>query len=230
MAIGNSFTDPPVQILEKPQLAFDFGLISPAELDMLNIWAQNASKLALAGDYDDAFDIRTKLEGYVINNSLVNPYDVREFTQYNFTDIITWANLNNTKTWLNVPLDNVYGTVPQVAIHLKSDEMRSVKALYPRLLQSGLKILLYQGQFDWRDGAAANQAWIRTIDWPGRGGFDNATRKLWLDDDGAVAGFTRSYQNLCEIVVVDAGHLVPLNQPTRSKTMITRFLRDDGLC
>jgi hypothetical protein len=66
---------------------------------------------------------------------------------------------------------------------LYDDKMRTQADKFPRLLDI-LPVLLYQvllpatlsaylthalqGQFDWKDGSFANEAWIRMIDWPDR--------------------------------------------------------------
>lgn len=41
---------------------------------------------------------------------------------------------------------------------------------------------------------------------------------------GAVAGYVRGYSNLTQVVVLEAGHMVPHDQLVNSLDMVTRFI------
>lgn len=96
--------------------------------------------------------------------------------------------------------------------------MRSTAHLFPRLL-SHLKVMLYQGlhppflsnirQFDFRDGVASQTAWISALPWKGMAAFKKATRHIWYNKDGIVAGYVTHSTNLTRVVLTNAGHMSP---------------------
>lgn len=131
-----------------------------------------------------------------------------------------------------VPSDVQWKTDNGVKEHLDADVMRSNAWRFP-LLFSKLKVLLYQGQFDWKDGSASNRRWISALNWPGKDAFINTKQKLWsrkvVTTDNTISkpcGWATEVLgfNLTEVVVAGAGHLVPMDQPEAAKDMIMRFV------
>jgi len=153
--------------------------------------------------------------------------------------------------------------------------MQSVASALPLLLDGvGMNVLLYQGQFDARDGVRSNEvqleiyysshsvnyvkkAWIKEIPWSGSEPFNNVDRVVWKIPSSqndklmsevsssatvasryrnptqtyskkpplsTVAGFARKFKNLNHVIVVGAGHLVPMNQPLSSLDMVRKFI------
>jgi len=64
------------------------------------------------------------------------------------------------------------------------------------------------------------------MQWPGIAGYLQAERMIWRRAvDGNVAGYWRRFKNLEQVVVLGAGHMVPMNQPLSALDMIQRFVR-----
>jgi vitellogenic carboxypeptidase-like protein len=105
--------------------------------------------------------------------------------------------------------------------------MRSQSDKFPQLLDN-IRVLLYQGQFDWKDGPAQNEKWINHVDWDGKQGYLSAPRGTWLtpnsQDVMVPSGWVQSYGTLTELVVNAAGHLAPMDQPERLLSMISTFV------
>lgn len=97
------------------------------------------------------------------------------------------------------------------------------------VLRKGLKT----GQDDPQDGPAVNEPWIIHLDWSGQKGFSDAKRELWRlapvrqgssatlghkpDPKGDVVGYWKTYGTLTHVVVRNAGHMVPHDQPAVSQ-------------
>jgi carboxypeptidase C (cathepsin A) len=47
-------------------------------------------------------------------------------------------------------------------------------------------------------------------------------------EGGAVVGYTRQEGNLAQVLVANAGHLVPMDQPKVALAMLDRFLTGQG--
>jgi len=105
-----------------------------------------------------------------------------------------------------------------------NDIAKSVKYLFPALLEN-YRVLLYNGQYDLEIALTTSEAWISTIPWTGQYGYLNADRVVW-NNAGNVAGFVRSYDTLTQLIVVGAGHMVPMNVPANAQNMVTRFIEN----
>lgn len=214
-------------MLTKPKEAFAFGLLDEAQLAKAEQLAQASHDAAQAKLWGKAVDLRQEMEDFVKNVSAINPYDVRTTEPYDWMELRmqTFFDLNETKDLLHIPRDLRFGTSPEVKLNLRDDIMQSQKPRIESLLRAGIRVLLYQGQFDWKDGVVSNEAWIRALDWPGRASFLEANRTVWRRaSDGRIAGYWRGFQNLEQVVVLAAGHMVPMNQPLSAVDMLLRFL------
>lgn len=228
VAIGDGLTDPAVQILTKPQSAFDFGLIDERQFAEATSHAANASAKAIAGDYTGALDSRNAMEELVGNASAINLYDVRTTKDYSWMGdrMNKFFALDAVKDMLHIPRSYIFDeNSSDVEEHLKADVMRSQTGHVEMLLHAGVRVLLYQGQFDWKDGASANEAWIRSLRWPGAQKYLAAPRRIWRrSDDNEIAGYWRGYANLEQVVVLGAGHLVPMDAARSAFDMISKFV------
>jgi vitellogenic carboxypeptidase-like protein len=101
--------------------------------------------------------------------------------------------------------------------------------------------VLWAGQDDPQDGPAINEPWIRHIDWGGNKGFTQTKRELWRlggrdpkegllgggrakpDPKGDVVGYWREYDTLTHVVIRNAGHMVPHDQPEVSQVGATGY-------
>lgn len=228
IAVGDGLTDPATQVLTKPQEAFALGLLDEKQLVEAEKYAQAAHRLALSGDFLVAAAQRSAMEEFVKNASLINPYDVRTTEQYDWQELRMqdFFSQNSTKDLLHVPRHLSFGTSPRVKECLLGDIMQSQRGSVDKVLVAGVRALFYQGQFDWKDGVVSNEAWIRELSWPGVKGYLAADRAIWRRaSDGQIAGYWRRFQNLEQVVVLGAGHLVPMNQPRSAVDMLRRFLQ-----
>jgi len=47
-----------------------------------------------------------------------------------------------------------------------------------------------------------------------------------MGKDGRPAGYVRSAQKFKQVVILDAGHIVPADQPVNAKDMVQRFVEN----
>lgn len=69
-----------------------------------------------------------------------------------------------------------------------------------------------------------NEAWTKAFDWTGKAHFNTADVHSWNEN----AGLARTSSGLTFLQVVDAGHMVPSDQPEVSLTMLKTFLNGSG--
>ncbi|KAJ3410521.1 hypothetical protein HDV05_003678 [Chytridiales sp. JEL 0842] len=229
IAIGNGLTDPVSQIVTHTPQALALGLISKSQAVKVDEFAQSVKGFAKVGAWRNATNQRNEMFEYfkqVTGN--INPYDVRQGdVENNWEDMYELLNIPSVKKSLNVPASVVFDKDPVVYEYLADDVIKSCKRYVEYILRSGeVRVLLYQGQFDFRDGVLSQNEWIETLDWDGREEYERATRKIWKFD-GHVAGYERDAGALLRRTeVLNAGHLAPMDQGAATLDMISRFILD----
>lgn len=90
-------------------------------------------------------------------------------------------------------------------------------------------VLVYlQGQFDAQDGVAGTNAWIKRLDWGYLSEFEEQEGQLWYadPDSGVAAGWQRRQSTLTQVMIRNAGHMVPRDQPRAAQVMIEQWVAD----
>ncbi|XP_020201851.1 serine carboxypeptidase-like 50 [Cajanus cajan] len=105
--------------------------------------------------------------------------------------------------------------------------MKSVKYMVEHLVRRS-RVLLYQGEYDLRDGVVQTEVWVKTMKWEGIEEFLNAERKIWRVN-GEVVGYVQKWKSLTNVVVLGAGHLLPTDQAVNSQAMIEDWVLQRGL-
>ncbi|CAI5519861.1 unnamed protein product [Closterium sp. Naga37s-1] len=111
---------------------------------------------------------------------------------------------------------------PRVRKHMSNDTMKSTMHLVEGLLNR-VPMLLYQGIYDIKDGAACSLEWMGELQWKGMERFWAVERQLW-EVEGEVAGYWREHDMLTHVVLHGAGHEVPADQPLNSQRMIETWM------
>lgn len=119
--------------------------------------------------------------------------------------------------------------------HLLSNVLQSVAPWLANLLDSDqYRVLLYSGQLDIKYNHLGNMRMAQALEWTGVERFrNNATRTIWRVrqrkngcDDGnetVVAGYATTSGPLTVLLVRDAGHMVPTDQPVWALDLINKF-------
>lgn len=112
--------------------------------------------------------------------------------------------------------------------HLREDIMQSVKPWLASLMDKPqYKVLIYNGQLDIIIAYPLTDNFVISIPWSGRAAFNKAPRMIWKKPSGVgVAGYVRKVGNFTQVLVRDAGHILPYDQPEVALDLITRFIDD----
>lgn len=120
----------------------------------------------------------------------------------------------------NLSYDGVSMTVHE---YLYEDMAKSVKPWIEELLNSDYKVMIYNGQLDVIIGYPMTENYISKLDWKRSGEYKKATRKIWRVGK-AVAGYVRKVGNFYQVMVRNAGHILPYDQPKFAFDLIQRFV------
>jgi len=276
ISLGNSMTDPITQIQYYADQAYYLGLLTSDEWKQMKEHQSTAASLVEKGQFLEANRYRGKVFNMFRNATELNTFDIRKGSHpMNWTLMDKFLNLPSTKNSLNIYgprtsyLKNNPGrysskqiqeieegrertkfkTNPEVKKAMRGDIMRSTKPLVAELLKSKIKVLAYQGMFDFRDPPAGSTEWIEGLDWEGQDAFLKSKRKIWKVN-GFVSGYVNSApaggattkeveskasgggddgSGLTRIVMWGGGHYTPMDQPFNSLVMIRHLIDGSGL-
>jgi len=133
-----------------------------------------------------------------------------------------YLNLELTRRAIHVG-DRVFGNGSAVEQHLLSDIPQSVKPWVEELLDADYKVLFYNGQLDIIVAYPLTENFLSTLEWNHTDEYRNASRNIWKVD-GEIAGYAVNCRNMTQLVVRNAGHMVPHDQPKWAYDMIHRFI------
>lgn len=232
VAIGNGLTHPVTQVATHANSAFFSGLINEPQKTHLEKLQNEAVRLTLAEKWASARDARNKVLKYLQNSTgLATLYDLTKKKPYPTEPVGILLAQEHVKAALRVAegvtWEECSGVVDE-ALH--EDVMKSAKAAVEGLLQQDkIKVLLYQGLFDLRDGVLSTEAWVKEIQWEGLQSFLAAERRVWRVAGGDLAGYVQNHGTLSQVVVAGAGHLVPADQGMTSQLMIEDWVLGKSL-
>ncbi|KAF5176789.1 Serine carboxypeptidase-like [Thalictrum thalictroides] len=99
----------------------------------------------------------------------------------------------------------------------------SILPIYIKLIKAGLKIWVYSGDADGRVPVTGTRYWLEAIGLPLK-----ASWRSWYHNH-QVGGRIVEYEGLTFVTVRGAGHLVPLNKPSESVSLIHSYLSGEKL-
>lgn len=234
IAIGNGVTDPINQI-DFGQYFYELGFIDEANLAIFNLY-QGYSRSAYAQNNFTGSMLYTfaliNSQNCLFNQltGFTSPYNYLEPNGYNEFIERTGNYLANStiRNHLHV------GSKPFVAFtdtnlvlaNLVGDIMQTV-APWVATLANNYKVIIYNGQLDLLAGATNTAKYLAKLPYDSLSAFNSAKRSIWRVNN-EIAGYSKVAGNLTHVIVRDAGHMVPVDQPVRAYDLIKRLTFGTG--
>ncbi|KAF9674915.1 hypothetical protein SADUNF_Sadunf10G0177000 [Salix dunnii] len=156
-------------------------------------------------------------------------YDVRKKCEgslcYDFSNMEKFLGQNSVKEALGVGNIDFVSCSTTVYTAMLIDWMRNLEVGIPALLEDGIKLLVYAGEYDLICNWLGNSRWVHAMEWSGQKEFV-ASPEVPFEVSGSEAGVLKSYGPLAFLKVHDAGHMVPMDQPEASLEMLKRWTQD----
>jgi serine carboxypeptidase 1 len=92
------------------------------------------------------------------------------------------------------------------------------------MLDAGVQVNVYSGQVDLIVDTLCIQGWMARLPWALLDSFNSALRLPFYEGSKNVAGFVQKYKNLALWQIMEAGHMVPLDQPAAAETMFVTII------
>ncbi|XP_022205819.2 venom serine carboxypeptidase-like [Nilaparvata lugens] len=231
ITIGNGFCDP-VNMMQYSDYLYQIGLLDIKGKNTFSDREKEITDLIKKNSYTEAYNkFNTILNGDGLSKTLftnlthsVNYFDYRNFTSDSTQDnyLIKYIDSDVARRFIHVG-DKTFNLVNiKVEQYLQNDFMKSVRPDIEYLL-SKYKVLIYNGQFDIIVAYPLTENFVRNLQWSGAAQFKAAERRPLLFG-GEIAGYYKNVKNLYQVMVRNAGHMVPMDQPRNALNLITRFV------
>ncbi|KAE8573814.1 Putative retinoid-inducible serine carboxypeptidase [Halyomorpha halys] len=219
LAIGDGFTDPE-NMMVYSEYFYQLGLVDSNTRDELKKEEEKTVERIKQHQYKEALvtlgGILGVLSGqinvynYLQSNSFSPQGDYSNYLQ---TDVVRRSIHVGSLT---------YNDGNKVSTHLTNDFMQSVKPWVEDLLEH-YRVMFFSGQVDIICAYPLTMNFLPKLNWTGSEYYRTAPRKEWYVDD-ELAGFYKKAKGLTEVLVRDAGHMVPQDQPKWALDLITGFI------
>lgn len=230
MAIGNGYCDPSNQ-LDYGNYLYQHGLLDDNELTVfLKYQKQIALEITNNNLIQADLLMDQLMDGEVGNFSYFksytgfdNYYNLLEATsKQNFSEFTDL--LNNIKVRRSVHVGGrPFSDGKKVAISLAADMMKSV-ASDVSLLLNHYRMLFYNGQLDIIVAYPLTENFLRSL--TSSDEYKKAPRFIWKVGND-IAGYIKKAGNLTDVLVRNAGHMVPKDQPKWALKMINLFVSNN---
>ncbi|XP_072975078.1 serine carboxypeptidase-like isoform X1 [Typha angustifolia] len=233
-AIGNGLTDPAIQYGAYGDYALDMGIIGKQAYTSINkIYPLCNLGIKLCG----SSGIIPCIASYIVCNSIftsilllagdINYYDIRRKCEgslcYDFSNMEKFLNDKSVRKALGVGDRKFVSCNPLVYEAMLTDWMKNLEVGIPALVDDGIKLLVYAGEYDLICNWLGNFRWVNSMEWSGHQIFAKAPM-LPFTVDRKEAGLLKAYGSLSFLKVHDAGHMVPMDQPKAALEMLRRWM------
>ncbi|CAL5207743.1 unnamed protein product [Lathyrus oleraceus] len=236
LAIGNGLTNPAIQYKAYPDYALDMGIITQTTHDLLGKVLVPACELAikLCGTNGKVSCLTANVACNLIFSDImlhaggVNYYDIRKKCEgslcYDFSNMEKFLNQESVRDSLGVGKIRFVSCSTEVYMAMLVDWMRNLEVGIPLLLEDGINLLIYAGEYDLICNWLGNSRWVHAMKWSGQKEFV-ASSDVPFVVNGSQAGLLKSYGPLSFLKVHDAGHMVPMDQPKAALEMLKQWTR-----
>lgn len=120
--------------------------------------------------------------------------------------------------------NKTYNDGSLVEKYMSEDMYQSVANLIVNILDAkeNYSVLIYSGQLDVIVANILTTRFLEKLRWHGSAAWKDADKKIWRVGND-LAGYTKVVDNLNFVLVRNAGHMIPYDQPKWAFDLINRF-------
>ncbi|XP_052871914.1 venom serine carboxypeptidase [Anopheles cruzii] len=232
IAIGNGLCDPFHQLVYGDYL-YQLGLIDANTRDQFHQAEAKGRECISKKDFNCAFDVFDELingDQYQGGSLFKNASGFSTYFNYLETEpdpkddfMGKFLQRPATRKAIHVGNNTFHDLEGEnkVEDHLKLDVMNSVVPYLEELLHA-YRVVIYNGQLDIIVAYPLTMNYVTKLSFPGRDEYRKAPRHIWRVD-GDIAGYAKEAGNLAEVLVRNAGHMVPKDQPKWALDLLMRL-------
>ncbi|VEN52591.1 unnamed protein product, partial [Callosobruchus maculatus] len=225
IAIGNGYTDP-IHQTGYAAYVYELGLVDKETADTIDKLEKSAVDFISKGDLDKAGALWNQALRIIITHSKVNIYNYLQEGGVNDEDLMIKF-LNGADLRRAIHVGNTTFGSNEVYRNLQEDMPRSIAPWFAEVANN-YRVLLYSGQLDIIVAYPLTLNFLQNAEFEGIRQYREASRHIWYVDH-EVAGYTKTGTNFTEVLVRNAGHMVPSDQPKWAEDLIYKFTRNKSI-
>ncbi|TRM62404.1 Alpha/Beta hydrolase protein [Schizophyllum amplum] len=172
----------------------------------------------------------------------MNPYDISQPCNGSVATTLCYPLTVHISNYLSAPsLRAQLGVDPAVpanfssvsmdvsaGFNLNQDSLHASADYVGALLERGVRVLIYVGDYDWICNWIGNERFTLALEWSGQADFGKYELRDWFVG-GAPAGKTRSTSDglFTFATIAAAGHMVPYDKPKESLELVNRWMKGE---
>ncbi|XP_066138466.1 venom serine carboxypeptidase isoform X2 [Euwallacea fornicatus] len=232
LSIGNGLSDPEHQ-LKYGLYLYQLGIIDSNALKIVQSYEAQGIQYIQKQQYDKAFEIFDSLLNGDLNNHTSLFKNISGFDNYfNYLYSIDPLDIEiafmskylqraDVRSAIHVGNTTFSDETNIVEVNLRNDVMQSVTPWISELL-SNYRVLIYNGQLDIIVAYPLTENYLINLSFSAADQYKTAPRYQWYVES-ELAGYVKQAGNLTEVLVRNAGHMVPADQPKWAWDLISRF-------
>lgn len=122
--------------------------------------------------------------------------------------------------------DREFTSLGLVYLKMLPDILNSAKLQLEEVLDAGYQVMFYSGQMDIIVAYPLSVNLYDRLNFSNAEAYNNAQRKPWYLNNGKLAGYVKKAGNFVEVMVRNAGHMVPTDQPEAALELLHLFVND----
>lgn len=232
IAIGNGLCDPFHQLVYGDYL-YQLGLIDSNARDKFHEYEKKGRECISKRDFNCAFEVFDSLingDEYASGSLFKNVSGFETYFNYLETKqdpsddyMVKFLQQPEIRRAIHVGNNTFHDLDAEnkVEEHLKMDVMNSVAVYLEELLKT-YRVVIYNGQLDIIVAYPLTVNYLNKLHFPDSDKYKKAPRYIWKVD-GVIAGYAKEAGNLVEVLVRNAGHMVPKDQPKWAMDLLSRL-------
>ena len=239
IALGNPWTDP-VHQYDVSDYAHGIGLISQGQKNRLKELNNQCVDQLKNKKYNQqtCLSLLDSVIGAssVGGSSKVLMYDSRKYAhnsrQFPAGHDVVERYLNRRDVLVAIHADKTPNKYVECAdppyYALVHQDGKSATAELVDVLNADIRVLVYVGQYDIICNHLGVEKMLSELQWKYSKKWNEAQPGVWVVDSSPV-GHVKAFNNLQYALILDSGHMMPMDSPSVAMTMIEKFIHDKSL-
>ncbi|XP_031640001.1 venom serine carboxypeptidase-like [Contarinia nasturtii] len=223
LALGNAFTDP-MHMLEYAEFAYQLGLVDIHGKNQMTVYEMKTKEAFPDAEAHTLWN--SLLVSFYRNSNYANLYNILQPENVDLGSYGRYLDQSHIRRAIHVGSKRFDEISNEVYIKMKGDFMKTAMHWTEKLLNEGLRIMYYSGNLDLIVAYPLSENAYQHMKWNGAEKYLSARRKPFKVNS-KLAGYIKVTDNFVDAIVLNAGHMVPTDQPEVALDLIDRFIRND---
>ena len=261
VALGDSWISAVDTVLTWGPYLYSFSLLDQKDLVYVNNLANQTAQAFYSGDFAKSTELWGEVESAIAaTTDNVNVYNVLQHNvqapfkysakkfKYQYLGQLYWQHVGRLQEqslseFMNGPIRKKLGIIPDdvtwggqsgdVFVKQSVDFMKPTVKDVTQLLNSGLMVVVYEGQLDMICDTIGAEVWINKLAWSGLKEY-SLVQKVPLyapsqEKTKNTGAFVKEYENFHFYIILKAGHMVPADAPEMALSMVNRIVAHEKM-